>query len=387
MNLPDRVLYLGPRIEPVAGTDTTRRLLENLDFASPPDLANAVAAFLTVPFRAFWPGQKPCVALTANKSFAGKGTVLEFLLCDGVPRCDLHYSPYDWPMLNEFVDFYRKNAALGVMVLDNVRCKGLFQSVWVESLVTQSKVAIAKATGGQAPQSVPKDFIMLVTTNQTDFIEDLINRSLPIHMEAKGDVAARQSPIGNPKEYVTQNVQRLVAERHGMIDRWVREVCPLDMRHRNHPFSTWACTIGGVLQVNGFAHFLGNLGVRRAAADPMRGHLQTLAARLVDKGQGHKWLRPKELGELAVEEGLAKELFPRPGKFSNIVGQALAPYLDVELVVNRHGPVEGTWLVYTYRLRRHAGRFGGANSQTRYRFEQQGAPRVTDQHPGQVYEP
>jgi hypothetical protein len=132
-----------------------------------------------------------------------------------------------------------------------------------------------------------------------------MNRALSIHLAPKGDVQNRRTPIGNPKlEFLPQNQERIEAEFRGMIERWKQAGCPLDESVK-YPMTPWARTIGGILMVSGIGDFLGNYQGRQIADDPLREALGVLAA--AKPGQA---LRPHQWAEVAVEQGLAKTLFP-----------------------------------------------------------------------------
>src|SRR5205823_5169138 len=133
----------------------------------------------------------------------------------------------------------------------------------------------------------------------------LMNRGLPIHLDPVGDVAARVSPIGNPKlEFLPRHRDRIEAELRGMVERWKGEGCPLDTSVK-HPSTEWAQTIGGILMANGFAGFLGNYGVRKTADDPVRRGLALLGV-----AQPGEWLRAAEWARLATDLGLARAVIP-----------------------------------------------------------------------------
>jgi hypothetical protein len=147
-------------------------------------------------------------------------------------------------------------------------------------------------------------FVVAITSNDGVLSPDLLNRALPIHLAPKGNVQGRQCPIGNPKlEFLPQNQERIAAELRGMIERWKSCGQPLDETSK-HPMTPWARTIGGILKVNGFTHFLANYETRKTLDDPIREALSILAS--AAPGQE---LRPKEWADLAVQHGLAKTLF------------------------------------------------------------------------------
>jgi hypothetical protein len=93
-----------------------------------------------------------------------------------------------------------------------------------------------------------------------------------------------------------------------MIHKWLKEGKPLatpKAMTAQYPMASWAKTIGGILMVNGFVEFLGNYGRNWIVADPIRkaiGHLAFYASHEVKRGE--EALSSRELGELAIGEGL-----------------------------------------------------------------------------------
>ena len=71
-------------------------------WAASSDRTNAVAALLTVPFRRHFAGGKPLVLVTATKSHAGKGTLIEFVQLS-TAKADVLYEDKDWPMQNSLL--------------------------------------------------------------------------------------------------------------------------------------------------------------------------------------------------------------------------------------------------------------------------------------------
>jgi hypothetical protein len=303
-----RLLYLGPTPRVGDRCETIKRFLDVMDFATPADRTNAVAAALTVQLLSHWPGHKPLVLVTATKPHSGKGTVSEFIR-GSVAKADVLYESVDWPMQSQFQRLLALDPEVGVVCLDNVRLDSsggrarCIRSAWLESFVTMPEVTLASPDGG-GPVRLPNRFVFLVNTNDGALSADLLNRALPIHLAPRGDVHDRPSPIGNPKlEFLPHNRGRIEAELRGMIERWRRAGRPADDGAR-HPMSLWAKTVGGILKANGFTDFLGNYQLSRGAQDPTREALAVLAGAAPGKP-----LKPVEWAEIAVRQGLAKTLF------------------------------------------------------------------------------
>ena len=76
---------------------------------------------------------------------------------------------------------------------------------------------------------IRNDIVVAISTNYGHVSEDIMNRSLPIHLDPVGDISARKSAIGNPRlEFLPKNKEKIDAEFHGMIARWVKKAKPLD---------------------------------------------------------------------------------------------------------------------------------------------------------------
>jgi len=304
-----RVLYVGPEPEVGDGLETVNAFLDVMEFATPADRTNAVAAALTVMLRHHFLGEKPLVQITATKSHAGKGTVTEFVR-GSVPKADILYESIDWPMQAQFQRQVRLDPDLGVIVLDNVRLdsaggRGKFiRSAFVEGFVTNAEVVLASPGAGEAV-ALSNKFVVVLNTNDGSLSQDILNRALPIHLAPRGSIHERRSPIGNPKlEFLPRNRSRIEAELRGMIERWRLAGRPLDESAR-HSMTPWARTIGGILLHGGFADFLGNQQARKVADDPLRRAVGILGA--AKPGEA---LRPRDWARITVQQGLSKSLIP-----------------------------------------------------------------------------
>ena len=296
--------------------EATTTFLNVMEWAANADRTNSAAAALTVHLRNRWLGGKPVVAVTANKSHAGKNTVIEFATGESV-KTAISWQGKGWPVeragvgaLN-FID-------TAVLLLDNARLdKGDTQiaSQFVERIATDPEPFLF-STGTGAPVRRKNNFVMAITTNYGSLSEDILNRSLPIRLLSHGDVAARKSDIGNPAhEYLPAMKKQIGAELRGLIVRWVKAGCPIDNNVR-HPFSEWAKVVGGILTCNGFTDFLANYGIRRMRNNVIKKGLGLLGASKIDE-----WHRPAEWAKIAVALGLKRTVIPAADQ-ENEVSQA-----------------------------------------------------------------
>ena len=340
------------------------KFLDVMEFASEADRTNAVAAALTVMLRNFWPGGKPCLVVTSTKSHGGKETIVVFA-SGTTPSTSISYEKTDWALQKAFVAAVKHNPDFGLIDVENARLQGgqrEISSAYLERFLTDPQPLLF-SSGTGAPVRRRNDIVVAITTNFGNISQDLMNRGLPIHLDPVGDVAARVSPIGNPKlEFLPRHRDRIAAELRGMIEVWKGEHCPLDYRVQ-HPFGPWAQTVGGILMVNGFSGFLGNYSMRKTADDPVRKGLGLLGA-----AQPGEWLRTAEWARMATNLGLADAVIPEADRNTDLgrergMGVVLSAHRDETFHVETED--RRTEL----RLEKARRRFEeGRDPSTRYRF-------------------
>jgi hypothetical protein len=358
-----RVLYVGD--EPVVSnsTDAIRAFLEVMAFETEADRTNAVAGALTVLLRNHLPGGKPILIVTANKSHAGKDTVISFAA--GVAgSVSISYQATNWALERSFVGALKNSPDVGVIVIENARLDRrdkFLASAFLERFATDPEPLLFSTGTGPSVRR-PNDLVLAISTNFGSVSEDLMNRGLPVHLNLVGNVSDRVSPIGNPRlEYLPANRGRIAAELRGMVERWKSAGQPLDLDVR-HPFSVWAGTIGGILRVNDFRDFLGNYGVRKTVDDPLRKGLGLLGAHDADQ-----WLQASTWAMYASELGLIKAVIP-PAEKDSEAGRArgIGVVLSAHQEETLQAETEDRRL--TLRLEKRRGRFDGSDVQVRYRF-------------------
>ncbi len=211
-----------------------------------------------------------------------------------------------------------------------------------------------------------------ISTNFGTASEDLLNRSLPIHLNPKGDIQNRHPSIGNPKlEFLPANKGKIAAELRGMVERWKAAGKPLDEEVR-HPFSVWAKVVGGILKVNGHRDFLGNYGKRKTADDPLRHGLGLLGAAKPDE-----WLRPDEWARSVVDLGLITKVIPDADRENDKsrtrgIGVVMSAHTNETFLV----PTDDSTLILRLEKRRH--RVDGGDPKVQYRFAVVGTEAVSE---------
>lgn len=302
-----RYFFVGSSPQIYDSMERINSFLDVMDFESQADRVNALAAALTCMLRDHWPGGKPIVLVTATKSHAGKDTVIAFAAGE-TEQCSISYQGTDWALERSFVGALNHNADAGVLVVENARLDrrgNRIASAILERFATDPEPFLFSTGTGPATRR-RNDIVLAISTNYGTVSEDLMNRSLPIHLDPVGHVAERRSPIGNPKlEFLPENREKIAAELRGMIERWKEAGQPLDNDVR-HPFSEWAAVVGGILKMNDVDGFLANYGKRRVADDPVRAAIGLLGTTRPDG----EWLKPEEWTRETAKLGLVKQLIP-----------------------------------------------------------------------------
>ena len=358
-----RVLYFGEPARIDHGLDATNQFLDVMAFATPSDRTNAIAAALTIQLRNNWPGAKPLIVITSNKSHAGKETLVDFA-CAGTEKVAISYESADWAFQKAFVATLRQNPEVGVVNVENVRLDRRnhpIRSAFLERFITDPAPELY-APGTGTPFRRVNDLVVTLTTTFGSFSEDCMNRSLHSHLAPVGDVAARQHAIGNPRfEYLPARRNQIAAELRGMIVRWVDAGKPLDHQAR-HPFTDWARTIGGILMVSGLRGFLQNYSHRRSTDDPVRRALGLLGTAMPDQ-----WASAAKWAPLVAHLGLTRQLIAEADRES---AEGRARGIGVVLSVHRDETllVETDDEALTLRLEKARRRFEGGRPETRYRF-------------------
>jgi hypothetical protein len=380
-NSPVGVLYLGPAVRIGEGTSTINKFLDVMEFDGNPSRTNAVAAALTVLFRQHWPGGKPMVLITANKSQSGKGTLMNFIR-GSCPKVDIRYQNKDWPLEQSLQRQLQKRPGAGVIIFDNVRLGSAgggreINTALFESIITDSELVLSAASVKQVLSEANK-YVVMLNTNEGQLSIDLLNRSLTIHLAPTGDLEERlehmKKKLGGldvKQEWLPANQSKIEAELWGMIDRWVKAGKPLD-ESVTFQMAPWAKTIGGVLMVNGFKGFLANFKAVRAAVNPIRQAIADLAFYASwesEQKQGGKPLPTTDLAKLLTDNGLHKDLVvdgSNPALCAKMLGEKLTAYLGETFTVQTASEK------ITYKLSKKAARWNGNKSpvQRRYIFEE-----------------
>ncbi|MFM7128420.1 MAG: hypothetical protein ACKO0V_03570 [bacterium] len=296
------ILYLGPEVEFRDDLHFTDLFLEQMNFKTAGDRYKAMAAKLVVMLRNHFLGGKPAIVVTANRSHAGKDTVLDFVK-GSTPEVTLTFGTTDWALENNFMEAYRVAPDTGVYNFANIRLVGKQQvaSAFLERTLTSSVVDCQSVKLGHL--RCPNNFVMLFSINQGRFSEDMINRSLVINLSS-GDQKQRVSNIVNPRyEFLPKHINEIDAEFYGMIKRWMDAGCP-EGTSVNKSWTFCSRVISGILECNGIQCDLTT--EKTANLNPQTEAIAWIGATILRKTGNNNKHRARDLVKTVHSLGLAK---------------------------------------------------------------------------------
>ena len=360
------ILYLGPEVEFRDDLHFTNLFLEQMNFNTAGDRYKAMAAKLVVMLRNHFLGGKPAIVVTANRSHAGKDTVLDFVK-GSTPEVTLTFGTTDWALENIFMKAYRVDPNTGVYNFANIRLDSKQQvaSAFLERTLTSSVVDCHSVKLGHL--RCPNNFVMLFSINQGRFSEDMINRSLVINLSS-GDPEQRVSNIANPRhEFLPKHIDEIDAEFYGMIKRWMDAGCP-EGTSVNKSWTLCSRVISGILECNGIQCDLTT--EKTAILNSQTEAIAWIGATILrQKGNNDKH-RAKDLVETVRYLGLVKTVCngsssAQDSQIARDLGVLLSSYRDEMFV---HTDDEGT---VRFRLRKSdkRERVEGDNPVATYSFE------------------
>jgi len=288
------ILVHGPEVEPIIPLDdmgTTKSVLDRLPpflkgllcefcWRGEADLVNALALLLTGQLlNHFVDDPHPIAIIDGNQPGLGKTILVQAVgrILDGTetPRLPLVRDDE----LEKKLCAQLRDDRSSLFFFDNVRDH--IESALIEANAL-SPLLCFRILGQSATISRPNTYLWVVTSNLTSGTSDFLRRGLPIRLHYEGDPKKRTF-AGRPLEYATHHRLEILGELAGMVLRWHQAGMPSGQRQ--HRCGRWAEVVGGILEANGFNHFLANLEEAEAAMDEGLLILATLAEFVVGKGK------------------------------------------------------------------------------------------------------
>jgi hypothetical protein len=291
------VVASGPSIDRLP--PCTRRLLRDFCFATDADLENALALLITgLLSHHFITDPKPLGLIDGNQQEIGKT-----LLCQVLGQVLDGREPERIPLvkdeeLEKKVGAKLRESKSTIFFFDNIKTK--VESAFIEANAP-SPVLSVRLLGHSRDITRPNTYLFLITSNLTSGSSDMITRGVPVRLRYEGDPVAR-SFHDNPLHYAARHRPAILGELAGMVLRWkaagrpsAAGAWPAGQRPPRHRWQAWADVVGGILAVNGFTNFLGNVEEAKQAMDEGLQSLAALAEHIVARNM-QDFLNPPTSG-------------------------------------------------------------------------------------------
>ena len=166
----------------------------------------------------------------------------------------------------EMVEFEKRVAATcrvasGVVLLDNL--SGIMSSAMLAELLTADDSFTARDLGTSRNLSFnPRNFVIMGTANNVTMTAELVNRTLPIRLNAGVERPDQRTDFRHPdvKDYLVDNLPRLRNAALSLVHHWLEKGRPtateLPQALRRYP--AWQRQTAAILQAAGFTDFAAN---------------------------------------------------------------------------------------------------------------------------------
>jgi hypothetical protein len=280
-------------------------LVTDFPFRDAASRENFYGLLLTPLLRPLLEGNVPFHLITSPLERTGKTKLVEELLGGivlGRPTPALQLSGSEEE---------REKRIIGLLVqgeiivhLDNLREQ--LDSGALASLLTSSAYS-GRMLYSQKILTLPNHMTVVGSGNNVRMTGELAKRSVPILLQPSDESPELRTAFAHPnlREYVRSNRRLILSCLLGMIANWEAAGRPRG-RQRLGGFEAWVESVGGILELHGYAQWLGNLREWQRSIDPhgegMRAFVETWAERY-----GTLPVGAAELMKLAEEAGVLTE--------------------------------------------------------------------------------
>jgi hypothetical protein len=297
------ILYVGPAISPVDGTQHLDALLADFCFKTPGDRSNYIAMLLTVILMPHFIGSKPAVLFNANQPGVGK-TILAQLLAitrDGAPVGTVSYTSNDEEFEKRLGATIRHGTT--TVIIDNAKTtsRTRIDSACLERSITDAILSY-RLLGSSSEIRVENSHLFAITANAPHISPDLLSRSVVTNLFHEGVPTRRKFSIDDPEGYAQHHRLELLAELAGLVERWLAAGRPKARAHSRFNKLGWGEIVGGILSFAGYQDFLANAEDAAKELDTTLDDFTELV-RGMAKSQQTVWIG-SDMATMAVQMGL-----------------------------------------------------------------------------------
>ena len=150
----------------------------------------------------------------------------------------------------------------GLLLLDNLA--GTVNSPMLASLVTAEDIFEARKLGGNDLITIdPRNYVMAATANNVSMAAELVNRTLPIRLDANMERPEERENFRHPeiKEYMQANLSRLQSAGLSLVQHWLDAGRPpaSELPRALRRFPGWLRLTAAILESCEFRDFAANV--------------------------------------------------------------------------------------------------------------------------------
>ena len=290
-------------------------LLRDFSFATPADLARALAALITpaMVFGGLLKGRPPIDLGEADDSQAGKGyrNKIKSRVYGETMRCIAQKRDGGVGSLEEAFNAALIHGAVFIC-LENVR--GKIDSPAIESFVTEDHYT-ARCAYHENVDIDPRRVCLSMTSNKADLTTDLANRCSCVRIlkQAQDYVYARY-PEGDILDHVAADQGRYLGAVFAVVRAWHAAGCPRT-DERRHDFRAWAQSLDWISRnlLDAGPLLDGHRETQQRMTNPALNWLRDAVLAVIRARQDAKWLRAGDLVDLLAEGGVEVPGIPEGG--------------------------------------------------------------------------
>jgi len=281
-------------------------LLEDFNFATPPDRSRAIAALITPDFifGQLIRARAPLQVIEADESQTGKGFLVKLIAA-------IHnHRPHAITQ--------RKGVGGGIeeslnmrlikgdsfISFDNIRDK--IDSPALESLLTEDHY-LARIPYMPPVDIDPRRIVLFLTSNQCEMTKDLTNRSSLIQLRKRErGYAFKTFPEGDVIDHVLANGPRYHGAIIAIIKEWVQQGCP-ETGENLHDFRKWARVLDWIVQhIMGLPPLMdGHQETQQRLVNKQLNWVRQVAFMIVKSSKQGMWLKTADILDVIGESELS----------------------------------------------------------------------------------
>ncbi len=294
-------------------------LLGEVAFADDASRAHAIGLMILPFVRALIDDQTPLHLFDAPTQASGKTTAAQLCVapfCEAIPSPEKKNDEENRKSL-----FAQLAIGCSHVFLDNI--KGRLSDPTLAAAITVKSMKDRLIGTGQMV-TVSTRVTWLATSNNANLDPDAASRCIVIKLDTNSENPESREFRGDPLRYIAANRAQVIGAILTLVRAWQAAGSPEKNGRQLSRFPRWEKIIGGILEVNGIAGFLGNIHDARNNLDPESDAWRVFVSAWHAEN-GTEYLTTKELLPLALKcEELAALVGEKEGQSTRLGNMLLA---------------------------------------------------------------